>query len=131
MQMRNDFFYAPPPSPTSATIFKTILALLSYCTSLSAERNEYIPSYYTNRASSFSFFHLFSTQTIKNHFCVNYVNIYKLLLRGSVFRVNIYCILRQVSLQKTRCESILFIFSPYCTRCSLMRIKLSCLVLLS
>ena len=32
------------------------------CTSLSAERNEYIPSYYTNRASAFSFFHLFSTK---------------------------------------------------------------------
>ena len=31
------------------------------CTSLSAKRNEYIPSYYTNRASVFSFFHLFST----------------------------------------------------------------------
>ena len=31
--------------------------------SLSAERNEYIPSYYTNRASAFSFFHLFSTKT--------------------------------------------------------------------
>ena len=31
------------------------------CTSLSAERIEYIPSYYTNRASAFSFFHLFST----------------------------------------------------------------------
>ena len=26
------------------------------CTSLSAERNEYIPTYYTNRASVFSFF---------------------------------------------------------------------------
>ena len=26
------------------------------CISLSAERNEYIPSYYTNRASAFSFF---------------------------------------------------------------------------
>ena len=53
------------------------------CTSLSAERNEYIPSYYTNRASAFSFFHLFSTTT-KNHFCVNCVNISKLLLRGSI-----------------------------------------------
>ena len=40
-----------------------------------------------------------------------------------------YCILRQEPLQKTLCESILFIFSPYCTRCSLRRIKLSCLVL--
>ena len=97
------------------------------CTSLSAERNEYIPNYYTNRASAFSFFHLYSTQ--KNHFCVNCVNIYKLLLRGSVFRVNIYRILRQEPLQKTLCESILFLFFPYCTRCSLMRIKLSCLVL--
>ena len=38
-------------------------------TSLSAERNDYIASYYTNRASAFSFFHLFSTQT--THFCVN------------------------------------------------------------
>ena len=100
------------------------------CTSLSAAKNEYIPSYYTNGASAFSFFHLFSTKKKKkNHFCVNYVNIYKLLLRGSVFRVNIYCILRQEPLQKTLCEAILFIFSPYCTRCSLMRIKLSCLVL--
>ena len=62
---------------------------------------------------AFSFFHLFSTK--KNHFCVNCVNIYKLLLRGSVFRVNIYFILRQEPLQKTLCESILFIFSPYCT----------------
>ena len=70
------------------------------CTSLSADRNEYIPSYYTNRASAFSFFHLFSTK--KNHFCVNCVNIYELLLRGSVFRVNIYCILRQEPLQKTQ-----------------------------
>ena len=34
------------------------------CTSLSAERNDYIPSYYTNRASAFSFFHLFSTKKI-------------------------------------------------------------------
>ena len=74
---------------------------------------------------------LFSIYSLpkKNHFCVNCVNIYKLLLRGSVFRVNIYCILRQEPLQKTLCESILFIFSPYCTQCSLMRIKLSCLVL--
>ena len=32
------------------------------CTSLSAESNEYIPSYYTNRACGFSFFHLFSTK---------------------------------------------------------------------
>ena len=31
------------------------------CISLSAERNEYISSYYTHRASAFSFFHLFST----------------------------------------------------------------------
>ena len=49
-----------------------------------------------------------------------------------IFRVNIYCILRQEPLQKTLCESILFIVSPYCTRCSLMRINclvLSCLVL--
>ena len=76
---------------------------------------------------------LFSIYSLpkKNHFCVNGVNIYKLLLRGSVFRVNIYCILRQEPLQKTLCESILFIFSPYCTRCSLMRIKLSCLVLIA
>ena len=63
-------------------------------------------------------------------FCVNWVNIYKSLLRGSVFRVNIYCILRQEPLQKTLCESILFIFSPYCTWCSPMRIKLSRLVTL-
>ena len=28
--------------------------------------------------------------------------------------VNSYCILRQEPLQKTLCESILFIFSPYC-----------------
>ena len=41
---------------------------------------------------SFPFYH-----TKKNHFCVNCVNIYKLL-------------------KKTLCESILFIFSPYCTR---------------
>ena len=34
------------------------------CTSLSAEKNEYIPSYYTNRASAFYFFHLFSTKQI-------------------------------------------------------------------
>ena len=54
----------------------------------------------------------------------------QLLLRGSVFRVNIYYILRQEPLQKTLCESVLFIFSPYCTRCSLMKIKLSCLVYL-
>ena len=32
------------------------------CTSLSAERNECIPSYNTNRASAFSFFHLVSTK---------------------------------------------------------------------
>ena len=72
---------------------------------------------------------LFSIYSLQqnNHICVNCVNIYKLLLRGSVFRVNIYCILCQEPLQKTLCESILFIFSPYCTRCSLMRIKLSCL----
>ena len=55
------------------------------CTSLSAERNEYIPSYYTNRASALYVFHLFSTKQIfknekKNHFCVNCVNIYKLLI---------------------------------------------------
>ena len=75
-------------------------------------------------------FSIYSLQQ-KNHICVNCVNIFKLLLRGSVFRVNIYCILRQEPLQKTLCESILFIFSPYCTRCSLMRIKLSCLVLVT
>ena len=47
------------------------------CTSLSAERNEYIPSYYTNRASATSFFHLFSTKhppppppPTHTHFCV-------------------------------------------------------------
>ena len=40
-----------------------------------------------------------------------------------------YCILCQEPLQETLCESILFIFSPYCTQCSLIRIKLSCLVL--
>ena len=79
---------------------------------------------------------LFSIYSLpkKIHLCVNCVNIYKLLLRGSVFRVNIYCILRQEPLQKTLCESILFIFSPYCTRCSLVRIKclvLSCLVVIS
>ena len=74
-------------------------------------------------------FSIYSLPKIIIHFCVNCVNIYKLLLRGSVFRVNIYCILRQEPLQKTLCESILFIFSPYCTRCSLMRIKLSCPVL--
>ena len=34
--------------------------------------------------------------------------------------VNMYCILRQEPLQKTLCESILCIFSPYCTRCSLV-----------
>ena len=39
------------------------------CTSLSAERNEYIPSYYTNRASAFSFFHLFSTKTKQSLLC--------------------------------------------------------------
>ena len=78
-----------------------------------------IPSYFTNSAGAFSCFHLLSI-TKKNHFRVN---IYKLLLRGSVFRVNIYCILRQEPLQKTLCESILFTFSP-----CLMRIKLSCLV---
>ena len=39
------------------------------CTSLSAERNEYIPSYYTNRASAFSFFHLFSTKKKKKLLC--------------------------------------------------------------
>ena len=74
---------------------------------------------------------LFSIYSLpqKINFCVNCVNIYKLLLRGFVFRVNIYCILRQEPLQKTLCESILFIFSPYSTRCSLMKIKLSCLVL--
>ena len=87
------------------------------CISLSAERNEYIPSYYTNRASAFSFFHLFSTIKKNSLLC----KLCKLFLRGSVFRVNIYCILRQEPLQKTLCESILFIFSPYCTRCSLMR----------
>ena len=38
------------------------------CTSLSAERNESIPSYFTNRASAFSFFHLFST-TKKSLLC--------------------------------------------------------------
>ena len=38
------------------------------CTSLSAERNEYTTSYYTNRASAFSFFHLFST-TNKSLLC--------------------------------------------------------------
>ena len=74
-------------------------------------------------------FSIYSVPKEKITFCVNCVNIYKLLLRGSVFRVNIYCILHQEPLQKTLCESILFIFSPYCTRCSLMRIKLSCLVL--
>ena len=48
---------------------------------------------------------LFSIYSLykKNHFCVNCVNIYKLLLRGSIFRVNIYCILRQEPLQKTLC----------------------------
>ena len=63
------------------------------------------------------FFSIYSLQKNPNNntFCVNCVNIYKLLLRGSVFRVNIYCILRQEPLQKTRC--------------SLMRVKLSCLVL--
>ena len=60
---------------------------------------------------------------------VNCVNIYKLYLRGSVFRVNIYYTLCHEPLQKTLCESMLFIFSPYCTLCSLMRTKLSCLVL--
>ena len=34
------------------------------CISLSAERNEYIPSYYTNRVSAFSFFLLFSTKKV-------------------------------------------------------------------
>ena len=33
-----------------------------YIFSLSAKRNEYIPNYYTNRASAFSFFHLYSTK---------------------------------------------------------------------
>ena len=39
------------------------------CTSLSAERNEYIPSYSTNGASAFSFFHLFSTNQKKSLLC--------------------------------------------------------------
>ena len=36
-------------------------------------------------------FSIYSLHKKKNQFGVNCVNIYKLLLRGSVFRVNIYC----------------------------------------
>ena len=43
------------------------------CTSLSAEINEYIPSYYTNRV--YFLFFIYSLPKKKNHFCVNYVNI--------------------------------------------------------
>ena len=69
---------------------------------------------------------LFSIYSLpqKNNFCVNCVNIYKLLLRGSIFRVNIYCILSYYVKNHYRINFV-YIFSILHS----VRIKLSCLVL--
>ena len=89
-------------------------------TSLSAERNEYIIQI-EQVHFLFSIYSLPKKNPILCKLC-KYLQIV-------IFRVNIYCIVCQEPLQKTLCESILFIFSPYCTWCSFMGIKLSCLVL--